>query len=148
MRPRCSHRRATCWNRARKHWSLQRVASVTLARIVPIPTGMYLESPYAPMMMQPYLADAIDAERKAATADLDLIVGDLREAGIAATSVVQVGSPANALLDLLADGQYDLVAMSSHGRTGVKRWVLGSAAERLVEALRTPVLIVRTAAPS
>jgi nucleotide-binding universal stress UspA family protein len=123
-------------------------AAVTLARIAPIPTGMYLDSPYAPMTVQPYLTEAIAAEREAATADLALVAGELREAGIAVTSVVRAGSPANELLDLLADGQYDLVVMSSHGRTGVKRWVLGSVAERLVEAARTPVFIVRAAAPS
>lgn len=122
-------------------------APVTLARVVPIPTAMYLDSPYAPMMAQPYLADAISAEREAAAADLDVIAKELREAGITATTVVQVGSPANDLLDLLADGQYDLVVMSSHGRTGVKRWVLGSVAERLVEAAHTPVLIARSEAP-
>jgi len=120
-------------------------ATVTLARIVPIPTGMYMASPYTPMMTQPYFDETIAAQRAAAAADLDAIVGELREAGITATSVVQAGSPANQLLDLLADGQYDLVVISSHGRTGVKRWVLGSVAERLVEASHTPVLIVRAA---
>jgi nucleotide-binding universal stress UspA family protein len=123
-------------------------AAVTLARVVPIPTAMYLDSPYAALMAQPYLADAIAAEREAAAADLDAIAAELREAGIAATTVVQAGSPANDLLDLLADGQYDLVVMSSHGRTGVKRWMLGSVAERLVEASHTPVLIVRAAVPA
>jgi nucleotide-binding universal stress UspA family protein len=109
---------------------------------------MYLDSPYAALMAQPYLADAIAAEREAAAADLDAIAAELREAGIAATTVVQAGSPANDLLDLLAGRQYDLVVMSSHGRTGVKRWMLGSVAERLVEASHTPVLIVRAAVPA
>ncbi len=123
-------------------------ATVTLARIVPIPTVMYMASPYTPMMTQPYFDEAIAAQREAAVADLDAIVGDLRTAGITATAVVQSGSPANQLLDLLADGHYDLVVMSSHGQTGIKRWALGSVAERLVEASHTPVLIVRAAAPS
>lgn len=123
-------------------------AAVTLVRIVPIPSGMYIASPYTPMMTQPYFDETIAVQREAAVAELDVIAGDLRAAGIAATSVVQAGSPANQLLDLLADGRYDLVVMSSHGRTGVKRWVLGSVAERLVEASHTPVLIVRAAAPS
>lgn len=122
--------------------------AVTLVRIVPIPGAMYSASPYTPMMTQPYFDETIAAQREAAVAALDVIAGDLRETGITATSVVQAGSPANELLDLLADGQYDLVVMSSHGRTGVKRWVLGSVAERLVEASHTPVLIVRAAVPS
>ncbi len=121
-------------------------AAVTLARIVPIPTAMYLDSPYAPMMAQPFLAEAIVAEQEAAATSLGLIAGELRDAGIVATSVVQSGSPANRLLDLLCDGTFDLVVMSSHGRTGVKRWVLGSVAERLIESSHTPVLLVRSPA--
>lgn len=120
-------------------------AAVTLAHIVPIPTGMYLDASYAPMMAQSYLDEALAAEREAAVTDLDATAEILKEAGIVATAVVQSGSPANMLLDLLAGGRYDLVVMSSHGRTGVKRWVLGSVAERLVEAAHTPVLIVRSA---
>lgn len=120
-------------------------AAVTLARIVPIPTAMYLASPYTPMIAQPYLDDVITAEREAARADLGPVADDLRKAGIATTSVVQSGSPANQLLDLLDKGTFDLVVMSSHGRTGVKRWVLGSVAERLIESSHTPVLLLRSA---
>jgi len=35
------------------------------------------------------------------------------------------------------------VVMSTHGRTGISRWVMGSVAERLVEASHTPVFILR-----
>lgn len=122
-------------------------AAVTLARIVPIPTAIYVDSPYAPMMAQPYLNEALTAEQKAAATDLARSAGELREAGVTTTSVVQIGNPANQLLDLLTGGQYDLVVLSSHGRTGIKRWVFGSVAERLVEASRTPVFIVRSPSP-
>ena len=37
----------------------------------------------------------------------------------------------------------DLVAMSTHGRTGVSRWVLGSVAEKVLRASSTPLLLVR-----
>jgi nucleotide-binding universal stress UspA family protein len=121
-------------------------AAVTLVRIIPIPNAMYIASPYTPMMTQPYFDEAIAAEREAAIADLDASAEELRGVGIAATSVVQTGSPANRLLDLLAEHTFDLVVMSSHGRTGIRRWVLGSVAERLVETSHTPVLIVRAAA--
>ena len=123
-------------------------AAVTLARIVPMPTGMSMASPYTPMMTQPYFDETIAAQRAVAAAALDTIVGELRGAGIVATAVVQVGSPANRLLDLLGEETFDLVVLSSHGRTGIKRWALGSVAERLIESSHTPVLIVRAAAPS
>jgi len=34
--------------------------------------------------------------------------------------------------------------MSTHGRTGLNRWVMGSVTERVIGASHTPVLVVRT----
>lgn len=39
-------------------------------------------------------------------------------------------------------GGCDLIAMATHGRTGVQRWVMGSIAERVLAATRHPLLIV------
>jgi Universal stress protein family len=44
---------------------------------------------------------------------------------------------------MMAQQRYDLIIAATHGRTGVKRWVLGSVAERLIESSQTPVLLVR-----
>jgi nucleotide-binding universal stress UspA family protein len=40
-------------------------------------------------------------------------------------------------------GGCDLIAMSTHGRSGLKRWVMGSVMERVLGATRLPMLIVR-----
>ncbi len=44
-----------------------------------------------------------------------------------------------------AEGSYgcDLIAMSTHGRSGLQRWVMGSVMERVLGATRLPMLIVR-----
>ncbi len=42
------------------------------------------------------------------------------------------------------EGQFDLVVMGSHGRTGLGRLFMGSVAERVLRAATCPVLIVRT----
>lgn len=36
----------------------------------------------------------------------------------------------------------DLVILTSHGRSGLKRWILGSVTEKLVQTCRTPLMIV------
>lgn len=41
-----------------------------------------------------------------------------------------------------AASQCDLVVMSSHGRSGVKRWLLGSVAEKLLQSLNKPLFVV------
>jgi nucleotide-binding universal stress UspA family protein len=41
----------------------------------------------------------------------------------------------------------DLIAMATHGRSGVGRWMLGSVAEKVLRAAVTPVLLVRSPSP-
>ena len=65
----------------------------------------------------------------------------LRNRDLAATSEVRTGPPAAELLDAIRPG--DLVVLITHGRGGVKRWLLGSAAETLVRRAPAPVLLVR-----
>ncbi len=64
-------------------------------------------------------------------------------ASVVTDTVVKQGGALMTLLEMLDTKEYDLVVMSTHGRTGVKRWMLGSVAERLVEASHMPVLLVR-----
>lgn len=54
------------------------------------------------------------------------------------------GTPAFALLDAIR--AEDVVVMSTHGRGGYRRWMLGSVAEKLVREAAAPVLLVRDAA--
>lgn len=42
-------------------------------------------------------------------------------------------------------GRCDLIAMATHGRTGLQHWVLGSVTERVLSSTRLPILIVRPA---
>jgi nucleotide-binding universal stress UspA family protein len=37
----------------------------------------------------------------------------------------------------------DLIAMATHGRGGMQRWMLGSVTERVLESTKMPLLIVR-----
>lgn len=53
------------------------------------------------------------------------------------------GDTANAIAQLAADVDADLVIVGTHGRRGVERFFLGSVAERLVRLARCPVWVVR-----
>jgi nucleotide-binding universal stress UspA family protein len=67
----------------------------------------------------------------------------LKDQRIKVTTVVRYGHPAEEILDHADFAGIDLVAMSTHGRTGVSRWVLGSVAEKILRASGTPLLLVR-----
>jgi nucleotide-binding universal stress UspA family protein len=69
----------------------------------------------------------------------------LRNRDLPATAEVLTGSPAVTLLDAIRPD--DLVVMTTHGRGGVRRWLLGSIADKLVRAAAAPVLLVRANGP-
>jgi nucleotide-binding universal stress UspA family protein len=66
----------------------------------------------------------------------------LKADGINAEPVVLYGKAADAILDYAKDRAVDLIIMSTHGRSGVSRWVLGSVADRIVRHSTAPVLTV------
>jgi nucleotide-binding universal stress UspA family protein len=53
------------------------------------------------------------------------------------------GPPAERILAFLREGRFDLVAMGTHGRKGLKRLMLGSVAEKVVREAPCSVLVVR-----
>ncbi|HET9990861.1 MAG TPA: universal stress protein, partial [Kofleriaceae bacterium] len=59
-------------------------------------------------------------------------------------TLVRIGRPSTQVLAVLGeDDAFDLVAVGSHGRTGLQRMVLGSVAERVVRHAGRPVLVAR-----
>jgi nucleotide-binding universal stress UspA family protein len=63
--------------------------------------------------------------------------------GVPFEALVGVGAPVRTLIDLAAEARADLVVMSTHGRQGLSRRLLGSTAEGLVLGARCPVLTVK-----
>lgn len=55
-------------------------------------------------------------------------------------ALVVLGNPAESIID--ASEKYDYIIMSSHGRTGFSRFLLGSVAEKVLRLANTPVLVV------
>jgi nucleotide-binding universal stress UspA family protein len=54
------------------------------------------------------------------------------------------GNPATKILEVSRRHDIDLIAMSTHGRSGIGRWLLGSVAEKVVRHSETPVLLLRS----
>lgn len=64
--------------------------------------------------------------------------------GVAATATVQRGYPAAVILDRMEDEPIDLVTIATHGRTGLKRLLMGSVAEKVVRMAPCPVFTVKS----
>ncbi len=80
-----------------------------------------------------------------AEAYLKKIQADLEKEGFKASVHVRYGHPATEILDHASGKEVDLVAMSTHGRTGLSRWTLGSVAEKTIRHSSKPILLIRPA---
>jgi len=67
----------------------------------------------------------------------------LRTKGLDVDTHVRYGNDAEEILDHAAQKEIDLVAMSTHGRSGFKRFFLGSVAEKVLRHAPKPVYLVR-----
>lgn len=67
----------------------------------------------------------------------------LEDLGVRVESVTREGDPASQILEECRRQPADLIAMSTHGRSGPTRWVLGSVAEKVLRAATVPMLLVR-----
>jgi len=56
----------------------------------------------------------------------------------------RVGDPAVEILAAVEEEQADVVAMTTHGLSGLSRWLFGSVAEKVLRACGTPLLLKRT----
>lgn len=61
--------------------------------------------------------------------------------------LVKVGDAAGVIVDTAVEEDIDLIVMTSHGRSGVSRWVLGSVTERVLRTAPCPVLIIHQQVP-
>ena len=73
---------------------------------------------------------------------LDGVAENLKRQGVRARFKVLRGSAPRALLDFAQETPNDLIAMTTHGRSGITRWLMGSVGEAMVRASGDPVLII------
>ena len=91
-------------------------------------------------------ADPTDAEVKVvreAEQYLSNVEEMFKKKGLKVDSHVRYGNDAEEILDHAAQKDIDIVAMTTHGRGGVKRFLLGSVAEKVLRHSPKPVFLVR-----
>ncbi|WP_323192241.1 universal stress protein [Halostella sp. PRR32] len=86
--------------------------------------------------------ELLDQFRSQGESATEAIATRAREAGLDAVTSVREGIPSSDLLQYARENEIDLIAMGTHGRTGLERYVLGSTTERIVRESEIPVLSV------
>lgn len=74
----------------------------------------------------------------------------LNQAGVEGTrvdSMMVFGDPATEILGYANENNVDLIAMTTHGRSNISRWLMGSVADKVVRHSRVPVRLVKSSVP-
>ena len=67
----------------------------------------------------------------------------VKESKITYELLIEKGDPAEVICDLAEKNEVDLIAMSTHGRSGISRWTVGSVADRVLRVSSKPLLLTR-----
>ncbi len=99
--------------------------------VMALPDGAVTVSPA-------YVAEMLDRAQQA----LDKYRDELAVAGVHATTKLLEGNPAAVIADRAKELATPMIVMGTHGRSGFKRFLLGSVTERVVRTAASPVLTV------
>ena len=118
-------------------------AELTLLRVITPP--LYVESPNDPMYSA-IMVEGLRTLQAEARDYLDRMVLSLRERGLTVSATAKNNSiVANTIFAHAEAAQADLIVMSTHGRSGLSRWLIGSVADKVVNGAKMPVLLIRPA---
>lgn len=111
-----------------------------LLRVHVLPTFQYGMTDLAAYPVTPAEEDA---DRTAALEYLQGVAERLGAMGVRARALVRDGSVAECILQTAETEGVELIAMSTHGRSGIARWLIGSDANKVMRGAGVPVLLIR-----
>ena len=85
------------------------------------------------------------ADMAAAKEYLSKVQSQLTSEGLNVSSEVLEGKAAESIIEFAEQNAVDLIAIATHGRSGISRWVFGSVADKLLRSSHVPVLMIRPA---
>ncbi|MFH1559908.1 MAG: universal stress protein [Chloroflexota bacterium] len=116
----------------------QMALKISLMRIVSTPTLAYTGTEayvYDPKIFSGLENDAVNYLRQKQT--------ELEHKGFKVEHTVKGGYPADYIIDFAEAHEGSLIVMSTHGRSGIGRWLMGSVADRVLRASYSPILLIR-----
>lgn len=106
--------------------------------VTPVPMLPY--APTAPNFNVPLYLRELESSAKTALADL---TRERVSEGVNSREIVVQGEPADEVVRIAEEEGADLIIIATHGRTGWRRAVFGSVAEKIVRHAEIPVLTIR-----
>lgn len=113
-------------------------ARLTLLRVIP-PSHLAMET----LALEQFLEQVERIEQHNAKIYLAQLLQQLPSGDLDVHIQTVFGPAAESIIDYAQENQVNLIAMSSHGRSGVSRWVYGSVAEKVLRGADCSTFIVR-----
>jgi nucleotide-binding universal stress UspA family protein len=111
-------------------------AELIILRVPIIPVSEYIA-------LDPVVASTVRKDiRDEAAAYVTKTVETLKKDNIKVTGLTKEGSVPDVILEVAEETHADMIAMSTHGLTGVKRWLMGSVADKIVHHTHIPVMLI------
>lgn len=111
-------------------------AEIILLRVPMMPATEFLAR-------EPMIAVKIrEKEQAEAIRYVDAKAEELKKGHFKTTTITQDGPVPDTILSVAEDLQADIIIMSTHGRTGIQRWLMGSVADRVVHHAHIPVMLI------
>lgn len=121
-------------------------SEITLFRAVNVPATIYTTPPVmAPGEAVPPTPtpEEIRELENEARLYLENWVERLREKKVKVDCATRKDAPAVAIINFAADNDTSLIAMATHGRSGLSRTVMGSVADEVIRKSNLPILVIR-----
>jgi len=121
------------------HLARELEAELILLHIYQLPTFQYPEG------MMPNTVEVMQEVEKRSQAALERwrVVAE-RELGRPVRALIEIGTPGRRVAEMAEKLGADVIVLGTHGRTGIKRLLLGSVAERVMRHAKCPVLTLHS----
>jgi len=113
---------------------------ITLVTVVQEPD--YPTYPASPISINPEYYPTLEMLEDNGKRYLEELAEPLRQRGYRVSTRVEVGSAADGILHAADKLEVDAIVMSTHGRSGVSKWLYGSVTSRVLSHATRPVLVV------
>ena len=118
---------------------------VILLHAVTIPITTPVAIPGAASNITPMLPtpEEIAADEAKAKKYLEKKAQSLKELDIKTECVIVIGDPGSSIIDYAEKNAIDLIAIATHGRSGLRRILFGSVAEYVIKHSKLPILLIK-----
>lgn len=114
-------------------------AEIVLLHVLAPPPTIPVDGYLPPQVYE----DLVEGARRDAQERLDRVLGSVAGSGLKVRLRLEEGPPASRILDIASQEAADILVVGTHSRTGLRRAMLGSIADRMIRQARCPVLTAR-----